>query len=127
MPYKDPAVRKEKNAQYSRDYYTKNRTKILARVKRSKRDIKDKFAAYKTTLSCTKCGQNHPATLDFHHVEYHPNNKKVFKLVSDGHWWKRIEEELAKCIVLCANCHRIHHHEEREKIKQKNTCKAEKK
>ncbi len=42
--------------------------------------------------------------LDFDHVR-----EKVIEvsiLVGNGTSWKRIEEEIAKCVVRCANCHR---------------------
>jgi len=126
MPYKDPAVRKEKQAQYSKAYYEKNKAEIITKSGKRRRSQAAEFAEFKATKSCIKCGESHPATLDFHHVERHPDNKKVHKLVRDGHWWKRIEEEIAKCVVLCSNCHRIHHHEERQEIKQKTLAKKKK-
>ena len=113
MPYKDPEIRKAKHAEYSKAYYEKNKAAIIKNKNVRKKELVKQFAAFKATKSCTKCGESHPATLDFHHVEYHPSNKKVFKLVQDGHWWKRIQQEIEKCVVLCANCHRKHHHDER--------------
>jgi hypothetical protein len=121
MPYKDPEVRKAKHAEYSKAHYEKNKAQIIENKKVRRKGIKEKFAAYKAGLKCTVCGENHPATLDFHHVERHKSNKKVFYLVSNGHHWPRIMEEVAKCEVLCANCHRVHHYEERlEKALAKN-------
>ena len=113
MPIKDPERRKIKQAEYSKNYYEKNKEQVIKRNRYRKKTLSAEFAEYKATKCCTKCGESHPATLDFHHVEYRPSNKKVHKLVQDGHWWKRIEEEIAKCVVLCSNCHRILHHEER--------------
>jgi tryptophanyl-tRNA synthetase len=52
--------------------------------------------------------------LDFHHTEPKKTNKKVHKLVSDGHTKIRIQKEIEKCVVLCSNCHRVHHEEERK-------------
>ena len=127
MPYKDSAVKKAKHAEYSKTHYVQNRQKILKRKTERKKAIAKEFAEYKATLCCTKCGQDHPAALDFHHVKYHSDNKKIFKLVAAGCGWERIIEEVAKCVVLCANCHRIHHYEERLEIKNKRACKTEKK
>jgi hypothetical protein len=62
-------------------------------------------------LRCEHCGEDHPATFDFHHVKKDPDNVKVHKLIKNGAY-KKILEEIKKCIVLCANCHRKHHYEE---------------
>ena len=113
MPYKDPTVRKAKQAEYSKAYYEKNKAHVIVRNKVRRKDVNAKFAVFKSTLSCTNCGENHPATLDFHHVERHKSNKKVHYLVSNGHHWPRIMQEVKKCLVLCSNCHRKLHHDER--------------
>lgn len=114
MPFKDPAVRKAKQAGYSKTYYEKNRELVISKVNVKKKIHKAWFVNYKKQLACVTCGHNHPAALDFHHVEQKKSNKKVHKLVSDGNTKKRILEEIDKCVVLCSNCHRIHHEEERK-------------
>lgn len=124
MPYKDPEVRKLKQAGYSKAYYEKNRELVISKINRNKRENRKWFAEFKATKSCIECGENHPATLDFHHVRPCKSDKKVNQLVSDGHNRIRIEKEIAKCVVLCSNCHRKHHHDER--IQRKRIAKARK-
>ena len=67
--------------------------------------------AYKLEVGCESCGFNaHPAALEFDHLD--PSTKKYSigsQLMSMS--WKAIHEEIAKCRVLCANCHQIHTHE----------------
>jgi hypothetical protein len=114
MPFKDLVVRKEKQAVYSKSYYEKNKKEVIQKINEKKRAHREWFTAFKSTLKCTVCGEDRPATLDFHHTDPKKTNKKVHKLVSDGHTRIRIQKEIDKCIVLCSNCHRIHHHEERK-------------
>jgi len=55
---------------------------------------------------CRECGYNKcVAALEFHHTN--PKNKE-FGIASYGHTksWEKVKEELDKCIILCANCHR---------------------
>jgi hypothetical protein len=63
----------------------------------------------------TVCGQRHPATLHFHHLN---SEDKVFN-ISDatrhGISLDRIKKEINKCMVLCANCHAIRHYNMRNK------------
>lgn len=64
-------------------------------------------------LKCLRCEESHPGCLDFHHRD--PSEKDVS--ISLVVWrWKltRLEAEIAKCDVLCANCHRKLHWEERK-------------
>ena len=113
MPYKDPEKRRLKQQEYSRKYYERNRSLIIKKSRIARKKLANKFKEYKSTKFCAKCGESHPSTLDFHHAIHLPDNKKVFQLVADGHSWRRIMKEIAKCIVLCSNCHRKVHHEER--------------
>jgi hypothetical protein len=65
----------------------------------------------KTELGCVDCGYNlHPAALDFDHL---PGSDKVLS-ISDmvrSRKMSDIETEIAKCEVVCANCHRIRTYE----------------
>lgn len=84
------------------------------RDKRKRLEMRRWFQAYKALLKCKVCGEKHPATIDFHHKK---NSKTKFMevavMVSQAPKFrkKRILEEIAKCTVLCANCHRKLHWE----------------
>ena len=124
MPYKDESVRKKKQQEYSRKYYAANKEKVLASSKVSREVGKARWDVFKRTLKCTKCGFNHPAALDFHHRNPVEKENIVSKLASDG-CYAAAMEEVQKCIVLCANCHRVHHYEENLNLKnEKSKLKA---
>lgn len=56
---------------------------------------------------CFKCGYNRcEAALHFHHLR-----DKKFGISQKGltRSWTAIEKELAKCVLLCANCHAEEH------------------
>jgi hypothetical protein len=111
MPYKDPEKRKTYHKEQGRKYYLANKDKVLAGVKVQRAIGKARWDTFKRTLKCTKCKQNHPAALDFLHIDPSEKENLVSKLVSNG-CFAAAMEEVQKCIVLCANCHRIHHYEE---------------
>ena len=76
--------------------------------KRKKEWIDD----YKSTHPCVHCGESHPACLDFHHRN--PSEKTLtISLAIARASLERIQMEVAKCDILCANCHRKLHHKER--------------
>lgn len=108
MPYKDLQKRKEKNAEYSKKYYEDDKAKAKLRTKTTKQRNRAMWEAFKATLSCTLCGEKHPATFDFHHLVRSKDNIKIHKILTNGAF-KKLPAELAKCVVLCANCHRIGH------------------
>ncbi len=58
---------------------------------------------------CQLCGYNRcPEAMEFHHLN---SSGKDFGISQKGYTrsWKRVKEELDKCIMLCANCHREVH------------------
>jgi hypothetical protein len=59
---------------------------------------------YLSSASCADCGQRDPLVLQFDHIEAKANH--VSWLVGSGCSSSRLLQELAKCIVRCANCHR---------------------
>lgn len=65
----------------------------------------------KAILECAYCGENHPATLHFHHRDPEKKDFSLAEAVNYGYSIERIKREIAKCIVLCANCHAKEHYE----------------
>ncbi|MHB8597334.1 MAG: hypothetical protein ACYDER_11050 [Ktedonobacteraceae bacterium] len=59
---------------------------------------------YKRTIVCELCGANHPACLQFHHVDRNNKLGEVGNLAS-GSNIKKLMREINRCQVLCANCH----------------------
>ena len=94
---------------YGKSHYEKNKEEYIKRAADSKKKQRELWTLYKSTLSCIKCGENHPATFDFHHVVRHPDNRKVHRLLGNGSFKKALKEAQEKCIVLCANDHRKWH------------------
>lgn len=121
MPYKDIEKRKAYQKLKSKQYYLDNIDRVKESSRLSKERARNNFQVFKASLSCTRCGENHPATLDFHHLISDPSNKKINVLTKGGAYTKAIQEIMDKCIVLCANCHRVHHHDERAESKKKNS------
>lgn len=106
-----PRRDREKQNEYQRAWYARNREAAKEKVKANKHRYRDRWREYKATLSCINCGFNHPAALDFHHVVKSPDNQSVNQLLRKDAF-KAAMEETKKCVVLCANCHRVHHHDE---------------
>jgi len=74
-------------------------------VTRRRKLLKVKAVEYKGG-KCVECGYDKCiAALEFHHLD---PEKKEFNLGVRGltRSWKKIKNELNKCVLLCANCHR---------------------
>jgi len=74
---------------------------------------------YKKERGCCRCGVKDPRVLDFHH------RHKRDKLFGIGGFrreigFQRLKEEIEKCEIVCANCHRILHEEMRQSTASKN-------
>jgi RecJ-like exonuclease len=65
---------------------------------------------------CVRCGYDKcPAALDFHHKDPSQKEFEISKVRSTS-WNDEIKIELDKCDLLCANCHREAHWEQKEFI-----------
>jgi phosphoenolpyruvate-protein kinase (PTS system EI component) len=103
MPNKDAETQKANQ----RKNYQDNKQRYKDQVKNRRNEIRRWLVEYKTAKGCEECGQNHPAILDFHHEA----EKDLCLSAAVSKQWsqKRLEFEVAKCKVLCSNCHRIYH------------------
>jgi len=100
-------------AKWGKAHYEKNKAAYIARAEARKKQGREEFAVFKAKLACAHCGENHPATLDFHHVVRKPGNRKVHRLIGNGQYEAAMKEATEKCIVLCSNCHRKVHWDEK--------------
>lgn len=117
MPYKDIEARRASNRRTNKTYYERNKAQIISKLLAMRKVVRRRYHLYKAQLACTQCGEDDPSTLDFHHIARSKSNRSISILIRDGHVWNRIMLEIEKCMVLCANCHRKHHRDERKKAR----------
>jgi hypothetical protein len=70
-----------------------------------------KFHNWRIQQVCSRCGNRDWRTHEYHHVD--GNTKKANVAVLARQSFTAAMKEMKKCIVLCANCHKIVHHEEK--------------
>lgn len=103
MAYKDKNDPRLREARL-RHYY-KNKQQYLDRNKVARAQMREYIDSFKRT-PCTDCGIEYPTyVMQFDHIgtdkEY-----TIARLVTCGNYSK-VDAEVAKCEVVCANCHAI--------------------
>lgn len=111
--YNDRYKQKHPERVKEQDRKYKEKNKEVLKIKSSKwqkekgRKNKLKAIEYKGNV-CFDCGNTFPqCCYDFHHIN--PNEKDFTISRINGRTFENIKPELDKCILLCANCHRIRH------------------
>ena len=102
--YCSECVRKE-----SKKNYLRHNERYRNKHKEFKKQYKQWFWEYKATLKCNRCPENHPSTLDFHHLDPEEKENSISNMIRGGKSKEEILEKIAKCEVLCSNCHRKEH------------------
>ncbi len=88
--------------------YSDRKQYLINAVRKRRKQIRINAIEYKGS-KCESCGYFRCAeALEFHHLD---PKQKDFSISSKGYTrgWDRVKEELDKCIMLCANCHRELH------------------
>ena len=83
--------------------------------KKRRAQLKSIVDEIKSNSPCVDCGGSfHPVAMDFDHVR---GTKKygIAEMVGDRKSWDKIQKEIDKCELRCANCHRIKTYEEQWK------------
>lgn len=102
-----PRKNKLKEKIYHAKWYKKNKIRVRNRIKERRKELQLWFKEYKKTLKCNRCPENHPACLEFHHKDRNKKEKTISFIFKRTGWGiKRVMEEISKCEILCANCHR---------------------
>lgn len=95
-------------ATYKRAHYASNRSRYIAQALSRKQVLALRRAEYLIdyfrTHRCVDCGESDPLVLEFDHCD----GEKIF-CISKGlrdRAWQSVLDEIVKCDVVCANCHR---------------------
>lgn len=85
-------------------------------IRMQKRDQRKRKAVEYLGGRCIDCGYStdYVTVYDFHHKEKSEKTVEISYLITANVGWKKLQRELDKCILLCANCHRIRHALEHE-------------
>ena len=99
---------KECQKKYFKQYYKNNKEKCVKAVIQNNFSKRAFFDNLKIKSGCDHCGyKDHPAALQFHHID---PKTKTFNIGSNYHLpIDIVQQEIDKCIILCANCHKIEH------------------
>ncbi len=94
-------------AAYKQEHYAANRRRYIESARRRKLQLiserTDYIVAFLREHPCVDCGEGDPIVLEFDHLR----DKKfsISKGLQDRPW-QDVLDEIAKCEVVCANCHR---------------------
>src|SRR4051794_10536145 len=95
----------------SRRWYEANRVQHMAntsrRTKTARQEYTELMRTYLLEHPCVDCGETDLRLLEFDHRPGEDKEVDIAQLVRTLASWKRIEREMGKCDVRCANCHRI--------------------
>ena len=90
--------------------YADRRTYLIDAVRKRRKKVRLMAVQYKGSR-CDRCGYDRCVdALEFHHLD---SSRKDFGISDRGYTrsWQKVREELDKCILVCANCHReLHAH-----------------
>ena len=106
---------------YNTSYYERNKEAIKEKSREYRasgkaKDTRDEYKCKNKVRAirlfgglCEECGGKfHPAIYDFHHIDAESKEHKISVLMMKK-WGVKLETELKKCKMLCANCHRLLH------------------
>ncbi|MBV6446331.1 MAG: hypothetical protein IFNCLDLE_02623 [Ignavibacteriaceae bacterium] len=102
----------ERKKQIWRDWYNRHKVELREFYKEKNNKRKNEIKAYlkkiKLDKSCVRCGFSDPRALEYHHTK---GNKEfeIATAINMGYSIERINKEIEKCELICANCHRIEH------------------
>ena len=100
-------VNLKKQRIYQREHYKKNRVHRRSLIVKQEKKIKDYVIASKDGKLCMDCsGKFPPYVMDYDHRDPTTKICNPCEIFTKGWGLKKVQEELDKCDLICANCHR---------------------
>lgn len=102
------SICKDCNKARSKQYYKENLIKHKKEVRKRKikhlKNIQKQILEYLEKNPCVKCGEDDILVLEFDHLR--DKKLEITSMIRNTLSWNTIREEINKCQVLCANCHK---------------------
>lgn len=112
MPWKSASTRRSKRKEWwaaSQSARSSYRSKWKAALKAKTQKY---IMGYLASHPCVDCGEDDPIVLEFDHRDRSTKSRNVSELIQWGSSRKKLDAEIAKCDVVCANCHRRRTHKQ---------------
>ena len=101
---------KDCNKAYCAEHYRRNakqyKERAVVNAASRREDLHRRLFAYLAAHPCVDCGEADPLALELDHRDGAEKLHNLSRMWYNGYSWKKIEAEIAKCDVRCANCHR---------------------
>ncbi len=101
---------KEHRRTYYYEHYENHKESYRTRAKAYREKVK---LEYRTNMldfmkgkSCVTCGESDIVVLELDHIDPTTKRFSISQAVKLGQKWESVLEEIEKCQVLCANCHK---------------------
>jgi len=116
MAFKDDEERRAYFREYNQGWYQRHRERLLEKRRQHNVELRQWLRRYKSKLRCVKCGEDHPACIQFHHRDSEDKSFTIGQIIGRKRYvtLKKLEKEIGKCDILCGNCHSKLHWQERQ-------------
>lgn len=105
--------RKRRKIVNSAKWYESHKEDQFRFVKDRRKRMYAWLASIKLNKKCLLCEETHPACLEFHHRNPLEKDREIPIMVGRGVGKEKILQEISKCDLLCSNCHKKLHWNER--------------
>lgn len=84
--------------------YHENPEKYKSWSSARRNDFRSRLLTYLVEHPCVDCGESDPVVLQFDHVRG-VKTLEIARMMNRNCAWPKVESEIEKCEVRCANCH----------------------
>lgn len=98
---------KERSKRYYKEKGEIHKDNVVKRNKKNRKVLQDFILNYFVDNHCKDCGNKDVRVLEFDHLPEFEKSNDISTMVGNSCSLKSLEEEINKCEVVCANCHKI--------------------